>query len=118
MFLIFGIDRNESKYIHAIVEDISSRVRPRHFDVAQYPVGIESRVKKINELLKLEVNDICMVGIIFGIIGIGKTTLAKAIYYSIADQFQGSCFLEKVSETSGQPNGLVRLQGMLLCNIL
>jgi hypothetical protein len=118
MFLIFGIDRNESKYIHAIVEDISSRVRPPHLDVAQYSVGIESRVKKINGLLNLEMNDICMIGLIFGVFGIGKTTIAKAIYNSIAYQFQGSCFLEKVGETSGQPHGLVRLQEMLLYNIL
>ncbi|XP_062158835.1 disease resistance protein RPV1-like [Alnus glutinosa] len=119
MFLIFGIDRiNESKFIHAIVEDISCQVRPPHLYVAQYPVGIESRVKKIKGLLKLEMNDICMVGIIFGIMGIGKTTIAKAIYNSIAYQFQGSCFLEKVSETSGQPNGLVRLQEKLLYAIL
>jgi hypothetical protein len=122
MFLIFGIDRiNESKFIHAIVEDISRRVKPQHLYVAQFPVGIESRVKKINGLLNLEMKEsdnICMVGIIFGIIGIGKTTIAKAIYNSIAYQFQGSCFLEKVSETSGQPHGLVRLQEMLLYNVL
>jgi replication-associated recombination protein RarA len=39
-----------------------------------------------------------MVGI-FGTGGIGKTTLAKAIYNSIASQFESSCFLENIRET-------------------
>ncbi|GLT72786.1 hypothetical protein SLA2020_446900 [Shorea laevis] len=56
--------------------------------------------------------------VIYGIGGIGKTTIAKAVYNSIADQFQGSYFLENVRETSKQLNGLVRLLEGLLSNIL
>lgn len=58
-----------------------------------------------------------MVGIL-GINGIGKTTIAKAIYNSIAYQFDGSCFLANIGETSKHESGLVRLQETLLSEIL
>jgi predicted ATPase len=88
-----------------------------YLNVAKYPVGIESRVQDINVLLSIGMNDIRMVGI-FGVGGIGKTTIAKAIYNLIAYQFEDSCFLANVRETSKQECGLVQLQETLLSEIL
>jgi hypothetical protein len=53
-----------------------------------------------------------MVGI-YGIGGLGKSTLAKAIYNFIADQFDGLCFLHNVRERSAK-NNLKHLQEELL----
>jgi len=61
-------------------------------------------------------NDRRMVGI-WGAGGIGKTSIAKAIYNSIAARFEGSCFLADVTETS-KKSGLVQLQNKLLSKIL
>ncbi|KAG6599272.1 Disease resistance protein RUN1, partial [Cucurbita argyrosperma subsp. sororia] len=55
---------------------------------------------------------------IYGIGGMGKTTLAKALYNKIANQFEACCFLSKVKEASNQFNGLVQLQEHLLHEIL
>ncbi|XP_059454809.1 disease resistance protein RPV1-like [Corylus avellana] len=111
-------NRNEPDFIHEVIEKVNSiLVKKTYFQVAQYPVGIESRVQDVKLLLDMEKNDsTCMVGI-FGIGGIGKTTIAKAIYNLIASQFEGSCFLENIRETSSQ-KGLIHLQNKLLSKIL
>ncbi|XP_059455254.1 disease resistance protein RPV1-like [Corylus avellana] len=112
--------RNEPEFIHDIIEWVNSiLVKKVFFQVAQYPIGIKSRVQAVESRLDIEKNDItCMVGI-FGTGGIGKTTIAKAIYNSIASQFEGgSCFLEDIREKSNQEDGLVHLQNKLLSNIL
>ena len=109
--------RNESKFIQEIVQTVSIIVNCTYLNVASHPVGIESRVQDINSLLSIGRNDICMVGIL-GVGGIGKTTIAKAIYNLIAHQFEGSCFLTNIREHSKQEFGLVQLQETLLSEIL
>ena len=52
----------ESTLIKDIIEDISSKLNLPYFMVATYPVGIETRVQKLNELLRGS-GDVCMVGI-------------------------------------------------------
>ncbi|KAM7478349.1 hypothetical protein LguiA_026562 [Lonicera macranthoides] len=53
-----------------------------------------------------------------GVSGIGKTTIAKSVYNSNYDKFEGSCFLSNVREYSRKPDGLLRLQEQLLSSIL
>lgn len=82
-------------------------------------VGIDSKIESLywptEEMYKSECVD--MLGI-YGIRGIGKTTLAKALYNKIASQFEGCCFLSNVREASKQFNGLAQLQKKLLFQIL
>ncbi|PRQ38250.1 putative TIR domain, P-loop containing nucleoside triphosphate hydrolase [Rosa chinensis] len=109
---------SKSSVIHEIVKEISEQVINSTFmDVAKYPVGIKPRVHKIHKLLGVEGRDVHMVGI-WGVGGIGKTTIARAVYNSIAHKFDGSCFLEKVRENSMGAKGFVKLQKKLLCEIL
>jgi hypothetical protein len=86
-------------------------------NVAKHPIGMESRVYDIKNLLNLGTNDIRIVGI-YGMGGVGKTTLTKAVYNEICVAFEGSSFLSNLKESSEKPNGLVHLQEQLLSDIL
>ncbi|XVF29006.1 hypothetical protein REPUB_Repub15cG0082800 [Reevesia pubescens] len=50
--------------------------------------------------------------------GIGKTTIAKAVYNSVCDGFDGSSLLSDIKDFSTQPNGLASIQQQLLSDIL
>ncbi|XP_068342672.1 TMV resistance protein N-like [Pyrus communis] len=107
----------EATFISQIVKEILVLGLQRTLlDVANYPVGMESRVEKVNELLDVGGNDPCVVGI-WGASGIGKTTVAKTVYNAIAYKFEGSCFLADVGETFTQYGGLLKLQNILVSEI-
>ena len=48
--------------------------------------------------------------VIHGLPGIGKTTIAKAIFDLIAYRFEGSSFLEDVKENSRTKDGILQLK--------
>ncbi|KAM5575056.1 disease resistance protein RPV1 [Rosa sericea] len=110
-------DGHEAKFITKIVAEITRHLNNTYLFEAVYPVGIDSRVKDMSKHLGAGLDDVRMVGI-WGMGGIGKTTIAKAVYNKFCDSFEGSSFLANVREATKQPNGLVRLQEQLLCDIL
>ncbi|KAF5479005.1 hypothetical protein F2P56_005517 [Juglans regia] len=106
----------ESRVIDQIVKEVLSKLKPEYFAVAIHPVGVNSRVEEMKALLNLETSDVRIVGI-YGMGGIGKTTIAKAVYNQIRDTFGRSSFLMHIKEKSEHFNGLVGLQKQLLCDI-
>ncbi|KAB2623140.1 TIR-NBS-LRR-type disease resistance-like protein [Pyrus ussuriensis x Pyrus communis] len=107
----------EAKDIKTIVGNIRELLRGTdEFQVAKYPVGIDSRVQPIiSYLFSGGLNDVKMVGI-WGMGGLGKTTAANAIYDKIRHRFEFKCHLGDVSDTEHR-NGLVYLQKQLVSNI-
>ncbi|XP_056158523.1 disease resistance protein Roq1-like isoform X5 [Syzygium oleosum] len=111
-------DGDESKLIQKIVKEISNHLDRKPLHVAKHPVGIDSQVVKLKSMLNLESDDGILMAGLWGLGGTGKTSLAKALYNAIFRQFEGSCFLANVRETSKGSMGLVNLQEILLKNIL
>ncbi|KAF8038826.1 hypothetical protein BT93_B1389 [Corymbia citriodora subsp. variegata] len=110
-------DGDEAKLIKRIVKEISMQLDRTPLHVAKHPVGIHPQVVKLESMLDLESDDVFMIGL-WGQGGIGKTTLAKALYNAIFRQFEGSCFLANVREASKDSKDLVPLQEKVLAEIL
>ncbi|XP_010256316.1 PREDICTED: TMV resistance protein N-like [Nelumbo nucifera] len=110
-------NEDQEKFIQRIVENVLTRMSKKPLNVAVYPVGMDSRVKEIFSMLGTCSNDVRFVGIC-GMAGIGKTTIAKAVYNRLCQEFEGSSFLSNVGKKSEQINGLARLQENLLSDIL
>ncbi|XP_030930499.1 TMV resistance protein N-like [Quercus lobata] len=112
-----GYIESETQFIQRIIKEIlGTKLNRTQLFVTKHPVGIDSRVDAIELLLDMKSNDVRMVGI-HGLGGVGKTTIAKAIYNRIANCFELSCFLEDVKEKSGTNDDIIKLQEMLLSKI-
>ncbi|KAM3233069.1 hypothetical protein P3L10_018428 [Capsicum annuum] len=107
---------NEAKSIDKIIND---NFRSMHHTVSateKYLVGIDSRIGEVESLLRFHSGGVCFVGI-WGIGGIGKTTVARKYFDKVSHQFQGSCFLANVREESKKYE-LMYLQKTLLSRLL
>ncbi|XP_057743017.1 disease resistance protein RPV1-like isoform X2 [Arachis stenosperma] len=108
-------DNHEAALIERIVDHIQKLLIPKLPSWVGNLVGVESRMKKLNSLIGMQLDDIRFIGI-WGMGGIGKTTTARLIYESIKEQFNFSCFLANIREVSAK-NGIVHIQRELLSHL-
>ncbi|CAJ1949232.1 unnamed protein product [Sphenostylis stenocarpa] len=81
--------RDENEAIKNIVENVIRLLDKTELFVADNQVGVECRIQDIIQLLDLETpNNVLLLGM-WGMGGIGKTTIAKAVYNRIGRNFEG-----------------------------
>ena len=98
--------------IKDIVTDVSNKLFSINSSDDKNLVGMSSRIKEVESLLFIESFDVRIVGI-WGMDGIGKTTLARAIYNQVSHQFESSAFLLNVEEDF-KKEGSIGLEQKLL----
>ncbi|XP_043687909.1 disease resistance protein RPV1-like [Telopea speciosissima] len=109
---------DQSNLVELIVQRALRELKRTPLDECKHPIGIDSHIDTLLSLLNTGSNDVRFVAIC-GMGGLGKTTIAKAIYNYIYRRFNGSSFLMDVREEASQGNkGLVSLQKRLLKDIL
>ncbi|XP_048133536.1 disease resistance protein RUN1-like [Rhodamnia argentea] len=81
-------------------------------------MGLDDHAKEITDLLEMEVDDEVRIIGIHGTDGIGKTTVAKAVYDLISSCFDNRSFLAEVRETEQDATGIQFLQTKLIRDIL
>ncbi|XP_065625264.1 TMV resistance protein N isoform X2 [Quercus suber] len=108
--------RPESQIIQSIVGELCYKLSYAFSENTENLVGIISRVEKLESCLDLGSNDVRIIGV-WGMGGIGKTTLARVVFSMVSDKFEGCCFLANVRGVC-EKDGLVRLQHQLILQIL
>ncbi|CAN1245450.1 Disease resistance protein L6 [Linum grandiflorum] len=106
----------------AVIDELFSKVelhlRANYTLVTDELVGIDFHVQEVMRLLNnIESGDGKIVGI-QGIGGMGKTTIAKAVFDKICANFNRCCFLENVRELLSKSDGITSLQNKLISSIL
>ncbi|XP_074350866.1 disease resistance protein RUN1-like isoform X2 [Apium graveolens] len=109
----------ESIFIQKIINVVRDKVNYKIPSITPRLVGIDASVESVRAIslwLRYGYADV-EVFALYGMGGVGKTTIAKYVYNTNFQFFEGSSFLENIREYSERSDGLVCLQRQLLSDI-
>ncbi|XP_062074471.1 disease resistance protein RPV1-like [Humulus lupulus] len=81
--------------------------------LAPYIVGHDSRIEELMKLLEVKSNGVRVLGM-HGMGGVGKTTLAKALFNKLVGHFELHSFISNVREVPDTLQGQISLQSKLI----
>jgi len=98
IFYLVHFYMNERDSINHIVEKVGHLLDKMDFPMVDNPEGVESRVQDIIQLLDNQQSNDVLVHGVWGMGGLGKTTIVKAIYNKIGRNFEVRSFLANIGK--------------------
>ncbi|XP_031266577.1 TMV resistance protein N-like [Pistacia vera] len=107
---------HEAVLVQQIVSDIYEKLNYLSLVKEKELVGIKKHIEKIESLLSMGSKDVFTVGI-WGLVSVGKSTVASVVYRRIYEQFDRYCFIDNVKEQAERSDGLSTLKQEILSAI-
>ncbi|KAK4276221.1 hypothetical protein QN277_019191 [Acacia crassicarpa] len=107
---------DEAELIEEIAKSLSKKLTILYRSDFTNLVGIDERIAELGSLMDGGSKDVRVIGI-WGMGGIGKTTIAAAIFNKFCFEYEGHCFLANVREET-EKSGIIYLKNKILSSLL
>ncbi|KAF3789555.1 putative disease resistance protein [Nymphaea thermarum] len=112
-----SLPRHEATLVAIVADHLQRHLDSGLLVVADHPVGMEFRIEDVMKLLQIERDGVKMVGLV-GTGGIGKTTIAKAVFNKLRSNFGAASFLTNIRERWKDATARTQLMRQLVEEIL
>ncbi|KAK1548846.1 hypothetical protein Q3G72_021461 [Acer saccharum] len=106
-------NRDEEELIQSLVKEVLKKLSNTPLGAAKYPVGLDCQLEELMRMLDVKANSVRVLGF-YGMGGVGKTTLSKALYNKLVVHLKRRSFISNIKETWRHHNGLMDLQNKII----